>query len=138
MLSLVDRLPQRTCAGLGRREFLTIGGLGLGSLAIPQLATELIEAAEAKTFVREKAVVLLFLAGGPPQHETFDPKMSAPSGVRSTSGEVETSLAGVTFGGDFPQMAQRAHRLAVVRSYGSDSPTRPAVRRPPIGTRHGT
>jgi len=36
--------------------------------------------------------------GGPTQTETFDPKMTAPSGVRSVTGEVSTSIPGVTFG----------------------------------------
>jgi hypothetical protein len=79
------------------------------------------DASQQPGFVRDKAVVLLFLAGGPPQHETFDPKMSAPSEIRSTTGEVPTSLPGLTFGSDFPKMAQRAHRMAVVRSYGTNN-----------------
>ena len=45
--------------------------------------------------------------------------MTAPNEVRSTTGEVPTSLPGVTFGSDFPELARRAHRLAVVRSYAS-------------------
>lgn len=117
MLTVVDRKPNRLCGGWSRREFLQVGGLGLGTLALSQFA----DAAQKQGFVRDKAVVLLFLAGGPPQHETFDPKMSAPSEIRSTTGEIATALPGLTFGSDFPQMAQRAKHLTVVRSYGSDN-----------------
>ena len=59
---------------------------------------------------------LVFLQGGPSHIEFFDPKMTAPDGVRSITGEVQTSLSGVTFGGTFPKLAKMADRIAVVRS----------------------
>ena len=43
--------------------------------------------------------------------------MAAPDGVRSITGEVPTSLPGITFGGTFPRLAQQAHRMAIVRSF---------------------
>ena len=119
MVTVADTRPDRNCGGFCRREFLRIGGLGLGALTLPQWSVAHANVLQQRAFVRDKAVVLLFLAGGPPQHETFDPKMGAPSDIRSTSGELSTSLPGVTFGTDFPQMAKRAHRLALVRSYGT-------------------
>jgi hypothetical protein len=64
-------------------------------------------------------VVLLFLQGGPAHIEFFDPKMSAPEDVRSSTGEVQTVLPGVTFGGTFPKLAKLADKLTVVRSYAS-------------------
>jgi hypothetical protein len=63
--------------------------------------------------------VLLFLSGGPPHIEFFDPKMTAPSEIRSLTGEVSTKLPGITFGGTFPKLAAMADRLTIVRSYGS-------------------
>ena len=67
--------------------------------------------------IRDRAVVMLNLQGGPTQFETFDPKMNVPSEIRSMFGEVKTSLPGITFGSHFPRLAKMAHRLAVVRSY---------------------
>jgi hypothetical protein len=61
----------------------------------------------------------LFLHGGPPHIEFFDPKMTAPSEIRSITGELSTSVPGVTFGGTFPKLAALAHKFTVVRSYGS-------------------
>ena len=43
--------------------------------------------------------------------------MSAPTEIRSATGEVRTALPGVTFGATFPRLAALADRLAVVRSY---------------------
>ncbi len=100
-----------------RREFLQIGTLALGGLALPDLLeTQAAMRAQGRT-VRNKSIVMLFLTGGPSQIETFDPKMMAPSDVRSITGEVKTPLFGVTFGATFSRMARLADRMAVVRSF---------------------
>src|SRR5882672_3597046 len=95
-----------------RRAFLRIGGL-----ALPALFASRAGAAPESTALAEKSVVFLFLHGGPSQIETFDPKMTAPEETRSATGEVATSIPGVTFGGTFPKLAKLADRLAVVRSF---------------------
>jgi len=112
MLSIFDKRP-----GYSRREFLRIGTLGLGGLSLPQLLGARALADGNKSITTGKSVIFLFLFGGPSQFETFDPKMSAPDGVRCVNGEIATALAGVTFGSAFPQLAKQAKRLAVVRSY---------------------
>ncbi|HUG94307.1 MAG TPA: DUF1501 domain-containing protein [Planctomycetaceae bacterium] len=105
------------CGRYGRREFLRIGGLALGGLSLPGLLAGRAEAAAAGRAVTGKSVVFLFLHGGPSQIETFDPKMTAPPGVRSVNGEVQTALPGVTFGAALPRLAALADRLAIVRSF---------------------
>jgi hypothetical protein len=102
---------------LTRRNFLHVGALGLGGFTLANILRCKVAAAEAGNHVRDKAVVFLWLGGGPPQHETFDPKMTAPVEVRSMMGEVKTTLPGVTFGGSLPLLAQRMKRLAIVRSF---------------------
>ena len=119
MLTLMDKLPNQTCEGIGRRDFLKAGTLGVGGLTLPGLLrTKAAGLAQGKPF-RNKSVVLLFLQGGPPHIEFFDPKMSAPSEYRSITGEIPTKIPGVTFGSTFPQLAKMADKLAVVRSYQS-------------------
>ncbi len=114
MLSFFD--PGRR---LNRRAFLRVGALGLGGLTLPGLLAARARAADAKRVVTDRSVIFLHLHGGPSQIETFDPKMGAPVGVRSVTGEVETKLPGVTFGGSFPKIAALADRVAVVRSFVS-------------------
>lgn len=124
MLSITDGRLNRDCEGYSRRELLTVGGLGFLGLSLAdwlgvrKCVAEATDAA-AGGAVKDRSVVFLFLQGGPPHIETFDPKMTAPSDYRAIFGEVKTCLPGVTFGSHFPQLARRADRLAVVRSFGS-------------------
>ena len=99
--------------GWNRREFLRVGGLTLGGLTLADLA----RAADGENVLTGKSIVFLFMHGGPPQIELFDPKMGAPSEIRSVSGEIKTSLPGVTYGAAFPHLAKLAHKTAVVRSF---------------------
>src|SRR5215469_7835264 len=101
----------------GRRDFLKIGALGLGGLSLPWLFEARADANSSPGGVHDKSVILLFMHGGPSQFETFDPKMTAPEGIRSTTGETRTSLPGVTFGGTFTKLARHADKVAIVRSY---------------------
>jgi hypothetical protein len=96
---------------------LKIGTLGLGGLNLSSLLEARARAAEAGVALKNRSVVLLFLEGSAPHVETFDPKMSAPAEFRSMSGEVQTSIPGVTLGATFPEMARVAHRMAFVRSF---------------------
>ena len=111
MITFSDSSPH------SRRSFLQVGGLGLGGLTLSQLLGWKAAAARAGIPLKDRSVVFLFMHGGPPQQETFDPKMEAPAEIRSATGEVKTTIPGVTFGGTFQKLAKRAHRLAVVRSY---------------------
>src|SRR5437016_13749049 len=69
----------RFCDGISRRNFLRIGALGLGGLALPQLLQ-----AEARSGIRNshKAVIMIYLPGGPPHQDMFDLKMDAPLQIR--------------------------------------------------------
>jgi len=107
----------RDCERMTRRNLLKVGTLGLGGLTLADLLRTQAAAGEGATGLREKSVVLLFLAGGPTHIETFDPKMTAAAEYRAMFGEVKTRLPGVTFGSHFPQLASLADRMSIVRSY---------------------
>src|SRR5262245_13582677 len=97
---------------LGRRDFLRIGSLGLGGLSLANLLAA--QASGAKAGARPvsgKSVIFLFQHGGPSQIETFDPKMDAPAGIRSVTGEIPTALSGITFGSTFTRLAGLADKL---------------------------
>lgn len=125
---------------LSRRGFLRIGSLGLGGLALTDLFNFRALAAEKKQVVKDKSVIFLFLHGGPSQTETFDPKMSAPEGIRSATGEIQTKIPGVTFATSFPKLAALADKLAIVRSYmpgDANHDIKPVVGRDSFGANLG-
>ncbi len=112
MLSICDTSRQ-----FGRRDFLSIGSLALGGLSLPGLLSSRALAGTSGRVMTDKSVIFLFMHGGPSQIETFDPKMTAPSGIRSATGEVATSIPGVTFGATFEKLARLAHNVTIVRSF---------------------
>jgi hypothetical protein len=128
-----------------RREFLRVGSLAPflaagGGLSLSHLLRARAAAAQTSP-VKDCSVVLLFLHGGPSQTETFDPKMSAPAGVRSVTGEVATSIPGVTFGATFERLARLAGKLCVVRSFmtgDGDHNLKPVVGRHTSGANLGS
>src|SRR5216683_4104999 len=97
MFSLEDQ-PVRLCDGISRREWLRVGGLSVLGLSLPDLLGAEARSAPAQvvasssgiglegtTFGRAKNVIFLWLQGGPPQHETFDPKPNAPAEDRKST-----------------------------------------------------
>jgi len=115
--------PYRLCDGVSRREILRVGGLSLGGLALPQLLATARAGPRVSadpTFGRAKNVIFLFLAGGPPQHETFDPKPLAPAEIRGPFKPISTNIPGIQFCELLPRTAGLADKLAVVRSMATD------------------
>lgn len=107
------------CQGLNRRELLRVGSLAMGGLTLPGLLASRVDAAGENPSISGKSVVLLFLQGGPSHIEFFDPKMTAPSEIRSVTGEIQTNIPGVTFGSTFEKLATMTDKFSIVRSYGS-------------------
>lgn len=104
------------CSGVSRRDFLQIGAAGLGAACLPGWwGTPALAGLDHLS--RNRSVVMLFLSGGPSHIETFNPNMDGPAPTRSATGEVQTTIPGLTFGGTFPLLSQQAHHFAVVRSF---------------------
>jgi hypothetical protein len=101
-----------------RRALLRAGPLSLLGLAAPAGAAE-----RPAAGTKGKALILLYMTGGPAQQETFDPKPDAPEGVRGEFKPIETSVPGVRICEHLPLLAKQAHRYAIVRStwHGSDT-----------------
>lgn len=115
------------CPGplVSRREWLRVGGLGTFGLSLSSLLKPILRAdspvvSAGGSFGRAKSCILLFLAGGPPQHETFDPKPDAPLEVRDVFRSIPTSVPGTHFCETLPHTARVAHRFSVVRSLTTD------------------
>ncbi len=63
---------------------------------------------------QQKHVILLWLAGGASQLETWDPKPGRPTGGPYRA--INTNVPGVAISELLPKMAQRMHQSAIVRS----------------------
>ncbi|MCY2965608.1 MAG: DUF1501 domain-containing protein [Planctomycetota bacterium] len=118
MLSLTTD-PSRLCQGSTRREWLRVGGLSMLGLTLPQLlAAQAAPTAQPADgmFGRAKNVLYVWLQGGPPQHETWDPKPEAPAEIRGEFRPIQTNVPGMEIGELLPRIAARADKLAIVRS----------------------
>jgi Protein of unknown function (DUF1501) len=107
----------RTCDGVSRREFIKIGGLTFLGLTMPEvLRMEAAAAAEGTAGkTQARSVILLWMDGGPSQHETFDPK---PDGGESKGefGAISSNVAGIQVSELLPKMAQRMNLVTLVRT----------------------
>jgi hypothetical protein len=116
MLRIHGSAP-RLCDGLTRREWLRIGGIGLGGLTLPHLLRlQAAAGGEQKPRASAKSVIVLFNTGGMPQHETWDPKPEAPAEVRGEFGAIATRTPGLLAGELMPKTAELTDRIAVIRS----------------------
>ena len=115
MLKIENGGAFRDCDGVTRRNFLQVGTLGITGWTLADTLAALAHAAASSR--NDAAVVWIWLGGGPTHIETFDPKLTAPTEYRSLTGEVATTIPGVTFGGTFPKLAEQADKLTVVRSF---------------------
>jgi hypothetical protein len=109
----------RLCDGLTRRELLRVGGLGLLGLSLPDLLRGRAAASPSRArrpAGRAKSCILLFMVGGPPQYETWDPKPDAPSAIRGEFRLIATSVPGLQVCELMPQVARLADRYCVLRA----------------------
>ena len=115
MLRLFDH-STRLCDGLSRRECLRVGGLSLAGLSLPQLLQAREKSAAERRTGTAKSVIVIFVSGGFPQHESFDPKPESPREVRGDFGVIPSRTPGLFVGELMPRIANLTDRLAVIRS----------------------
>ena len=103
----------RFCDGVSRRGFLQIGGLAMGGLSLPQILQ-----AEQQQGIRRghKAIINIFLPGGPPHQDMWDLKPNAPKEIRGEFNEISTNVPGIRIGDQFPRMAKMMDKFTIIRS----------------------
>ena len=112
MLSILGK-PHRFCDRITRRSFLQIGGLALGGLSLPQILRAEAHAGISKS---HKAVIMIFLSGGPPHQDMVDLKPDAPVEVRGEFKPIHTKVTGINICEHLPRLAAMMDRFAVIRS----------------------
>ena len=115
MLTIFGKRDSSTshCDGVSRRSFLKIGGMAAGGLSLSQL---LAAEAAAGTGSSHKAIINVFLPGGPSHIDLFDLKPDAPSEIRGEFSPIRTNVPGIEISEVFPTLAKHADKFAIVRS----------------------
>ena len=92
-------MDRRTFLGSSMQgsAMLGAGAWGLNALRQPALAEVLKQ--------KEKRVILLWLAGGASQLETWDPKPLAPANIRGEFGAISSATPGLRVGELMPRIA---------------------------------
>ncbi|MCA9107202.1 MAG: DUF1501 domain-containing protein [Planctomycetales bacterium] len=113
ILGKPERAQARMCDGLSRRSFLTIGSMMMGGLSLPQL----LRAEQAAGGSRShKAIINVFLPGGPPHQDMWDVKLDAPAEIRGEFRAIRTNVPGIEVSEMFPRLAAMMDKLVPIRS----------------------
>ena len=103
----------RQCDRVNRRAALTIGGLAAGGLTLPQLLQAEERAGHSHP---HKAIIMIYLTGGPPHQDMVDLKPEAPREIRGEFDPIDTQVPGVQISELMPRVAGMLERFAIVRS----------------------
>src|SRR4051794_32933780 len=106
---------RRLCDGLSRRDFLRAGALGVGGLTLADLLRLRAQGAAAPS-TSAKAVIMVYLNGGPSHLDLYDLKPDAPVEYRGEFRPTRTNVPGLDICELFPLQARIADRFAIVRS----------------------
>ena len=102
-------------AKISRREALRRGLLGAGGLLLPGAAAARAQAAAPSA--RAKAVIQIWMWGGPSHLDTFDPKPAAGYDYCGPlSKPIPTNVDGIIIGELLPLLAQQADKYSIIRS----------------------
>ncbi|MEC8431588.1 MAG: DUF1501 domain-containing protein, partial [Planctomycetota bacterium] len=106
-----DGKRERCCDGQSRRNFLKIGGMVMGSLSLPDVLR-----AEQQSGSSHKAIINIFLPGGPPHQDMWDVKVDAPAEIRGEFQPIKTAVPGIEICELFPRLANIMDRLVPIRT----------------------
>jgi hypothetical protein len=110
----------RMCDGVSRRSFLKIGGAAFGAVPALTMAdllrAEAIGGATQPASSRHKAVINIFLGGGPPHLDMWEIKKDAPREIRGEFNAIQTNVPGIEIGECFPRIAAIMDKCVVIRS----------------------
>lgn len=108
---------RRACDGMTRRYALRLGSSGLiGGLTLPRIL-ELRAKAAAPGTAKAKSCIFLFLEGGPPHQDMWDPKPNAPTEIRGPFQQISTNVPGTFVTDQLPLCAKMADKYTILRSH---------------------
>jgi hypothetical protein len=115
----LGRLDSRTCQARSRRAFLRVGTLGALGLTLGDYLA--LRAQARGPAAPAKAVIFLWLWGGPSHLDTFDMKPDATAEYRGPFEPIATKVPGLQICELLPGLARRADRFALLRAMHHES-----------------
>ena len=106
----------RYCDGVTRRNFLKIGTFAFGATAFNLADLYRAEAAQGRSSGPHKAVINIYLGGGPPHQDMWEIKTEAPREIRGEFQPIATNVPGIQIGEVFPRIARNMDKCVVIRS----------------------
>ncbi len=101
------------CDRHSRRDFIKIGGMALGGLSLAQM----LEAdAQAANGSNHRAIINIYMPGGPSHIDLWDLKPDAPSEIRGEFRPMKTNVPGIEICELFPRMASMMDKFIPIRS----------------------
>ncbi|MDX2038006.1 MAG: DUF1501 domain-containing protein [Isosphaeraceae bacterium] len=116
MLSIQGSRVDSDCGGHSRRHFLRMGGLALGGLSLPEILRAQDATNSPKTGLGHKAVIMVYLSGGPSHQDMYDLKPNAPAEIRGTFKPIATNVPGIEICEHLPRLARMMDKFAIIRS----------------------
>jgi hypothetical protein len=113
MLKIQGMGESRFCDQVSRRQFLQIGGLAMGGLSLVDLLTAEAQAGKKRN---HKAVIMIYLPGGPAHQDTYDLKPEAPSELRGEFKPIKTNVTGINICEHLPRLARIMDKCILIRS----------------------
>jgi len=115
MLTILGQ-QSRFCDGITRRSFLKIGALSFGAMNLSLADLFRAEARAGGSVSAHKAVINIFLGGGPPHQDLWDLKMDAPAEIRGEFQPIATNVPGLQICEVFPRLARLMDKCVIIRS----------------------
>ncbi|HEV3025880.1 MAG TPA: DUF1501 domain-containing protein [Pirellulales bacterium] len=112
---LMNPLPSQYAAAgtVSRRGLLQAAGGACGAFWAGWLQRA---AAQPQRQAKARSVILIFNCGGPSHIDLWDPKPEATENIRGPFQPIDTNVPGIRVAETIPLLAQRADKLAIVRT----------------------
>src|SRR5437870_3749271 len=99
---------------MNRRDFFRMGGTTLFGLGLSDFFGARLLGKDIPA--KAKQMVCVWLQGGPPHRDSFDPKPEAPAEFRGSFQTIPTNVPGIQVGELLPNLAKLADKYTIIRS----------------------